>query len=148
MIGPPHRMRPVAAGETVRLECSVQNADFYTWSVRLARRPSRSKLLSMLIDRRMTGATERVLQIVRLDLDDAGNFTCETISGYPNSHPEYIRFELNVYDQRLENILRPDPRRCKCSLFALSSFECIPRNTLLMHSQVYRFAGLSLKCSA
>ena len=118
MIGSPHRMRPVEMGDTARFECSVRNAAFYRWSVRFASAPSRAVLCSKLIDARLSGADQRILQIARVELDDAGNYTCEAVSG-ATGQSEPITFELNVYHPRNANASRPDPRLCMCSARSL-----------------------------
>ena len=108
-------MRPVAVGGTARLECSVENVAFYTWSVRLQGR-SGSVDLRKLVDVRLSGADQQVLQIINVDLDDSGNYTCEPVSG-ATTKSEPITFELIVFDPLLiTNASRVDPRRCTCSM--------------------------------
>lgn len=115
LLGPPHRMRPVAVDGTALLECSVENAAFYTWRVRLQGR-SGSVDLRKLLDMRLTGADERILQIRNVELDDSGNYTCEPVSG-ATTKSEPITFELIVFDPLLDtNASRVDPRRCTCSI--------------------------------
>ena len=105
LIAQQNLIQRVAVGKTVLLECSVDYANFYAWSVRLASDPSRTVQGSMLIDRRVSGRDQRTLQIKGAELDDAGNYTCVATSRSGKSILTTV--ELNVYDPHNERAPTP-----------------------------------------